>query len=294
MPRGPSFLPPPDGSRDPRIDDPTNRWLIHLLGRLLLPLALRFRVSANAVSVTGLILGAAAAWSYLDWRDENRALLGFLLCIAWLIADGLDGMIARATATASPLGRILDGLCDHGVFCLLYVALAHSIGTWEAWGLGALAGIAHAVQSTLYEGERVRFHRRRRGDPGEMRRTISRNPLVRLYDAVALAPDRWSEPFDAMLRNARDPERVGRIYCDAAVPALKPMWALSANMRILAIFLACLAGNPLLFFWLELVPLSLVLVIGLLWHRNIEKRMVRAYGNGRSTSAAFDPPPTHI
>ena len=27
---------PPDGSRDPAIDDPTNTYLVHLIGRLLL------------------------------------------------------------------------------------------------------------------------------------------------------------------------------------------------------------------------------------------------------------------
>ena len=37
----------------------------------------------------------------------------------------------------------------------------------------------------------------------------------------------------------------------------------SANMRILAIWLACLFGDPRLFWWFELGPLTLVAVIGI-------------------------------
>src|SRR3546814_9333837 len=44
------------------------------------------------------------------------ATIGLPLSLFWLVADGLDGMIARATGTPSAAGRVLDGLCDHGVF----------------------------------------------------------------------------------------------------------------------------------------------------------------------------------
>src|SRR3954453_23971950 len=125
----------PDGSRDRRIEDPTNLWIIHPVGRRLLPWFVARGISANAVSVAGLLLGVLAALAYAHWSAWPFALAGLLLSIAWLIADGLDGMIARATGTASPLGRALDGLCDHGVFILIYVVLALSIGTVEGWVL---------------------------------------------------------------------------------------------------------------------------------------------------------------
>jgi hypothetical protein len=186
----PRWLPPADGSRDLRTEDPTNPWVVHLAGRMLLPLALRLRIPANAVSVAGFGFGAAAAWAYLDW--PHRATLGFLLCLAWLIADGLDGMIARATGTASALGRFLDGVCDHAVFVLLYVALASALGTAGDWALALSAGAVHAVQSTLYEGERVRFHRRVRGEAAETPPPSS-NPLLRLYEALrrSTPPSPW-------------------------------------------------------------------------------------------------------
>jgi hypothetical protein len=267
----PSWLPPPDGSRDPRTDDPTNLWIVHPAGRLLLPLALRLRIPANAVSIAGFASGAAAAWAYLDW--PHRAGPGFLLCLAWLILDGLDGMIARATGTASALGRFLDGVCDHAVFVLLYLALAASLGGAATWALALAAGAAHAVQSTLYEGDRVRFHRRIAGDPGAAP-PPSANPLVRLYDRVAGSLDRLAAPFDRTLAAAPDPAALGRSYGAAAAPPLKLMALLSNNMRVLLIWLACLAGDPRLFWWVELGPLSAVAVAGLWWHRRVEKRLL--------------------
>lgn len=265
----------PDGSRDPRIEDPTNLWLVHLAGRLLLPFALRARLSANAVSLAGFGFGAAAAWAYSGWADWRMACLGLALCVAWLIADGLDGMIARATGTASALGRFLDGLCDHVVFVLLYVALAHSIGTGQGWALAVAAGIAHAVQATLYEGERTRFHRRLRGDPGPAgEQPAVRNLLVRGYDSVAGSLDRLAAPFDRILRSAGDPKRLGESYGRRAAPALRLMALLSNNVRVIAIYLACVAGDPRLFWWFELLPLSALAVAGILWHRRVEKRML--------------------
>jgi hypothetical protein len=264
----PRWLPPPDGSRDLRTEDPTNPWVVHLAGRMLLPLALRLRIPANAVSLAGFAFGAAAAWAYLDWR--HRATLGFLLCLAWLIADGLDGMIARATGTASALGRFLDGVCDHAVFVLLYLALASAL---DAWALALAAGAVHAVQSTLYEGERVRFHRRVRGEAAEAS-PPSRNPLLRLYDSVAGSLDRAAAPFDAALASAPDPLAFGTRYGDRAWPPLRLMALLSNNMRVLLICLACLAGDPRWFWWAELGPLTLIAVARILWHRRVERELL--------------------
>lgn len=265
-------IPPPDRSRDRRIEDPTNLWIIHPAGRRLLPWFVARGISANAVSVAGLALGTLAAFAYSNWTAWPWAVAGLLLSIAWLIADGLDGMIARATGTASPLGRALDGLCDHGVFVLIYVVLASSIGTLEGWVLAVAAGIAHAVQSSLYEGERARFHRRCKGvaaDPP----VPSRNPLVRLYDRVAGAVDRFAFAFDDALRRQPDPARFCAAYGEAAARPMRLMWLLSANVRVYAIFLACLAGNPRLFWWFELIPLTAILLAGLVWHRAVESRL---------------------
>lgn len=280
--------PPPDGSRDRRIEDPTNLWIIHPAGRALLPWFVARGISANAVSVIGLGLGGLAAVAYANWHSWPFALLGLVLSIGWLIADGLDGMVARATGTASALGRALDGICDHGVFALIYILIAASIGTLEIWVLAVAAGVLHAVQSSLYEGERARFHRRCKGLAATPP-VPSRNPLVRLYDWVAGSVDRVAFLFDATLQRAADPAALGQIYGARAAKPMRLMALLTANVRVYAIFLACLAGNPRLFFWFELIPLTAILVVGLTWHRTVESRLLRTAG-----AASEHPSQSHI
>lgn len=222
------------------------------------------------------MLGALAAAAYSRWDSWPFAIAGLILSIGWLIADGLDGMIARATGTASALGRALDGLCDHGVFVLIYLVLASSVGTAEGWLLAVAAGAAHAVQSNLYESERARFHRRCKGaaiSPPEP----SGNPLVQFYDHVARALDRFAAPFEETLSGHRRPVELAEAYGTKAARPMRLMSLLSANVRVGAIFIACLAGNPLLFWWFELVPLMAVLVIGLVWHRNVEAGLIERF-----------------
>jgi CDP-diacylglycerol--serine O-phosphatidyltransferase len=270
----PAWLPPPDGSRDLRVEDPTNVWIVHLVGRMLLPLALKARISANLVSVAGLAVGTGAALAYLGWRDPALATLGFLLTVAWLVFDGLDGMVARATRTASPLGRFLDGLCDHGVFLILYLALGASIGTAEAWVTGTIAGLVHGLQANFFESERARYHRRVRGDPGGEAPAPSPNAAVRIYDRVAGSLDRLAGRFDRALAAAPDRRALAAAYGERSAPALKLLNLVNANWRIIALYAACLAGDPRLFWWWTLGPLTVVTVAGLVWHRRIEARLV--------------------
>lgn len=269
-------LPPPDGSRDRRIEDPTNLWIIHPAGRFLLPWFVARGISANMVSLCGLTVGILAAAAYYRWDTPFYPLIGFALCVCWLIADGLDGMIARATNSASALGRFLDGICDHVVFILIYVAMATSIGTGEGWALALSAGGLHALQSNLFESERARFHRRCKGiaEPAAAA-APKQNPLVRLYDGVAGIVDRFALSFDEAMRRESGRAALVEAYGEAATGPMRLLSLQSANVRVLAIFLACTAGNPRYFWWFEIVPLTALLILGLLWHRLVEFRLAR-------------------
>ena len=248
-------------------------WLVHPLGRVLLPLALRAGISANLVSVIGFGIGVGAALAFARWTTPGMAFVGLALGLLWLVCDGLDGMVARATGTASAFGRVMDGVCDHGVFVVIYVLLASSIGTVEAWTLAIVAGAAHAVQSSLYEGERARFHRRVRGVVAPVRHEALGSAIVRGYDALSGSIDRLAARFDAAMGAAHDPAGFGRRYGDDAAPAMKAMSLLSANVRLIAVTLACAAGAPTLFWWIEIVPLTLVALATIGWHRRIERRL---------------------
>ena len=267
-----------DRSRDQRIEDLSNVYIVHPAARRLLRVALAWRISANSVSVAGLVIGAGAAASFYDWTDAWLASLGFLLCLGWLIADGLDGMVARATSTTSALGRLLDGLCDHGVFILIYVALATSIGTAASYALAFGAGVAHALQSNLYEAERARFHRRLDGNFAG-RRPASRFGLLRLYDGVARGIDRLAVPLDHALARASETEVAardyGQRYARAVVLPMRVMALLSANVRVVAIYIACLCGEPKSFWWFEIVPLSVIALLAIVWLRRTETRFAK-------------------
>ena len=76
------------------------------------------------------------------------------------------------------------------------------------------------------------------------------------------------------MRAAPDPLAFGRDYGAAAAPAMKAMSLLSANVRLLAITVACLLHTPTLFWWIEIVPLTLIALATIGWHRRIERRLV--------------------
>jgi phosphatidylglycerophosphate synthase len=261
-------------TRDPRVEDPTNLWVVHPSGRALLPLALRFGISANLVSVIGLLIGAGAAVAYHHWPDARLATLGLLLTVGWLIADGLDGMVARATGSASPLGRVLDGICDHGVFACLYTSLALSIGGAGTWVLAFSAAFIHGLQSSLYEGERARYHRRLRGEALSVDPSPHRNPAVRFYDLIANSMDRVAAPFERRLASSRDPKAFGALYAARAVPPMKLLALLSGNVRVISIYIACLAGDPRYYWWFEIIALSAIAISGILWHRRVERLLI--------------------
>jgi hypothetical protein len=159
------------------------------------------------------------------------------------------------------------------VFVAIYLSLAISIGTPTGWALAFAAGAAHAVQSTLYEGERTRFHRRLRGEP-VLATQPSNNWLVRLYDGLAESLDGLAADFDQCLATSPHPHRLAREYGGLAVPSLRLMALLSNNARLIVIFLACLAGDPRYFWVLELTVFTLILAVGLIRLRIVERRLV--------------------
>ncbi len=259
-----------DRSRDRRIEDPTNLWIVHPLAHGLVRPAIRLGISANVVSVMGLFLGLVAAACFYRWREPGFATAGLLVATAWLVADGLDGMVARATGTASAVGRLLDGLCDHGAFVLMYLALVLSLGTADAWALALVAGGVHALQSSLYEGERTRFHRRAQGIPAGAPPPRAGTLLERGYDRASNLLERAAAPFERRLASSPDPVAFGRTYAARAALPMRFMALLSANTRLLAIWVACLAGDPKLFWWFEIIPLSVLAIVTILWHRRVE------------------------
>ena len=135
---------------------------------------------------------------------------------------------------------------------------------------GAALDIWQTDGEGLYEAQRARFHRRIRGVPEPIRHPTLGNPLVRTYDWVAGSLDRLAARFDDAMRDSGDPAAFGARYGAAAAPAMKLMSLLSANVRVIAIFVACLVSSPQLFWWIEIAPLTLIALAAIVWHRRVE------------------------
>lgn len=236
------------------IEDPSNLWLVHPTADRLLAPALRLGIHPNIVSFTGMGFGALAGYFYAHWQNPAAVLAGFVLMVGWHVMDGLDGKLARASGKTSPLGRLIDGLCDYMVFFLVLLPIVFSFDDWPpVLALALASGLCHALQSAWYEGEREAWKRRARGVFHVEPRPAARFWGERGYNAIEERLGSGTKPIDVRL--AANPALLDR-YLDATAPHLRRLSLLSANNRTIAIAIACLAGNPKLYWYWEIFILS--------------------------------------
>ncbi len=252
----------PTDARPAMIEDPTNLWVVHPLSDRLLAPALRLGIHPNTVSFTGMGLGAIAGWCYWHWQQPLFVVAGFLLMVGWHIMDGLDGKLARASGKVSPLGRVIDGVCDYLAFIFVLLPIALSFENWPATlALAVFSGACHAVQSAWYEGEREAWKRRARGSFITEVRAASGLGIEGFYNRVERTLGSAARDIDVML--AANPDRLPA-YISATAPLVRGLSILSANNRTIVIALACLAGNPRLYWYWEIVGLS-VIAVAMAW-----------------------------
>src|SRR6185503_7037945 len=69
---------------------------------------------------------------------------------------------ARRTGRSSPIGEIVDGVCDHLSHLVLYLTLgfilAGQIGPW-GWALTVVSAASRAFQAACYETQRRTYRR---------------------------------------------------------------------------------------------------------------------------------------
>lgn len=251
-----------DGGRPRHIEEPLNIAVIHPVSRAFLPVAVKFHIPPNAISIAGIGFGIVAAWAYFHYETPAMALAGFAAMLAWHVFDGLDGMTARATGRTSEFGRFLDGFCDYSVFILVYLSLAfaakNEAGLAVSLGAAVLAGAAHVVQAAWYELQREVFMRRSAGQPGFVPRTAVGGFLEVGYNALQAKLMPGAHALDAAL--GADPA-LRALYVERMRPVLSAATILGASGRTFAIFIACLAGSPLWYWLWEILGLSLAAVL---------------------------------
>jgi phosphatidylglycerophosphate synthase len=270
--------------RPTEIEEGTNRFFIHPMSRRVVDVLQNTPVTPNQVSVASMLFAAAGAlcFAFLAWPAS--AVAGLALLIGWHVLDGADGDLARRTGRASPVGELVDGLCDHVSQALVYFALiwlaAPSMGAGLAWALALSAGGCHFVQANAYETGRKTYRRWVYG-AAWMRQAPVQNANLpqRLLGGLYMTFSNLSAPGEAAVEAAMEPRLAAgpneaaaarATYRAIQLPLVKGSSWLSANNRTVAAFLSVLAGWPTAFFWYELTALNLVLAVVLFerWRRN--------------------------
>jgi phosphatidylglycerophosphate synthase len=283
--------------RTREIEDPSNRYLIHPLSHWLARHLARLGVSPNAVSLSSLPFGLAAAWLLFHYENKPGVIVAFLLLGAWHVIDGADGQVARMTGKSSEFGKVLDGVCDYLVYGAVYVAMTMALVPDHgmlAWWLALAAGLSHAVQSSLYEFYRYEYdlwvhgnRSRRVPMPTDLRAAAAeRHGIGRLFTRIhyiyvrgqflgAGGRELLRKRLDTVLADGgADAERLRRRYRELNLSAVHHWSWLNANTRTLLIFVFCLLFSPLWFFLWELLVLNVVMVLLALDQRRRDRRLL--------------------
>lgn len=245
------------------------------------------------VSIASILPAVGAALAYLYWPTPWGPLAALAGQFAWHVLDGADGDLARRTGRASPIGELVDGVCDHASQIIIYVALAlslaHVIGPGKAWLLASVAGAGHFLQANAYETGRKTYRRWVYG-AAWMRQTRAgggglRGALAGLYLAIS----RVFAPGEAAVEAAMDRAIAKGSSCAASAralyrlthePLVKASGVLDSNTRTVAMFFSMLAGSAIWFFLFEAVVLSAV-TVWVVWRRGtLNRRLVRALDAG--------------
>ena len=287
--------------RPREMQDALNHYLYHPLAWQLARLLARTPLTPNMVSVIGafFVIGAAVAYAQPGW--PLTAMLGMALHMGWHVVDGADGDLARITGRASPIGEMVDGLCDYSSHIVLYLVLGwllhDAIGTGAAVAWMLAAGVSHIIQSNHVEVQRRSYQwwvygtpwiRMSHGSSDAATRKSVFGALVSAYLAVAAGMTPHARRIDALVEKAKDdPQALARIRAVVrreAPPLLRICKILGPNPRAVVLGIAMIAGGsatqategtmgPLWYFIYQSVVLNAVLVWSLVAHNAAARRM---------------------
>jgi phosphatidylglycerophosphate synthase len=149
------------------IEEVGDIYLIRPLGFLIVQLLRRTPLTPTAVSVLAVLAGWLSAWFYFESNRQGMvpslAALGALALLLHSALDSADGQLARLKNLHTPLGRIIDGVCDNLSFIAIYLAII--FGFWERSPdhhlavalLAVAAGASHSIQSSLVDFQRTLY-----------------------------------------------------------------------------------------------------------------------------------------
>ncbi len=252
------------------------------VGFRLAGLFARLKIKPAGVSLLAGICGVIAGHLYF-YRDLGINIAGMVLHICSNALDNADGQLARLTRQESRKGRIVDSVADHVVFASIYLHLTLRYvfeGASPAiWFLALGAGISHALQGAAADYYRITYlyftgaARTELHSSSELRldyRKLSWRQkswdklLLALYlnftfQQEILAPDlkKLRENANAVF-HGQIPGWLRQRYRDLAGKMLRWWRLLMTNTRMLVLFVLLFVGQPVYYFWFELIPLNLL------------------------------------
>ncbi|MFM6951278.1 MAG: CDP-alcohol phosphatidyltransferase family protein [Novosphingobium sp.] len=284
--------------RPRELQDPLNHYLYHPLAWQLARGLAHTPVTPNMVSVFGGLMVVAAGIAYANLAWPIGAALGMALHMGWHVVDGADGDLARMTGRSSPIGEMVDGICDYASHVVLYLImgwlLSHQTGFFSGgsgWALMLVAGISHAVQSNHVEVQRRQYQWWVYGTPwlrhshGKSDSATTKSPLgglVSLYLNAASGMTPHALRIDAAVDAAKgDPARLAEIAAAVraeAPPLLFVCKVLGPNPRAIVLGLSMFAGTPLYYMIYQALVLNLLLVVSVLMHNAAARRIAAKIG----------------
>ncbi|MCF8474090.1 MAG: CDP-alcohol phosphatidyltransferase family protein [Emcibacter sp.] len=269
--------------RTNEIEEFTNLHFIHPISGWLVPKFAKLNITPNMVSLTGMTFGILGGVAYNHYQMPYMALAGFLCMVLWHIMDGADGQLARLTKSYSEVGMILDGICDYVTFISVYVGIGLALsaqGDTNIWYLVFGAGALHAIQSGAYEMQRGEYdywgYDKKSSALPEIKEMIEnlkdKNWLSFMMSQLHIGYVRMQRRFsgintdfrqslkESLKNNPQKDADIRSLYREIYAPCVKGWSMMCANYRTIAIFIACVIGQPSLFFWFVIVILTPALI----------------------------------
>ena len=285
--------------RPRELQDPLNLFFYHPLAARLARLLAPTGISPNWVSVGSLICLLGATWAFTSLAWPTNAAIGFGFMLLWHIVDGADGDLARMTGRASATGELVDGVCDYLGNVIMYIAFAFwlddSLGGW-AWALAVGAGASHIIQTNHSETQRRLYQWRVYGKA--WLRTVSEGDdavfrreswFTRWFGFWAIGyvwlSNRMSpsaNPIDEALAAATpaQTERIRALIRQNSRASLVLEKALGGNPKTFIIAASIALGGPFYYFLTTLVGLNLIMLVSIVHHKNVERRIAAAIRAG--------------
>jgi len=233
-------------------------------------------ISPDHVTMMSLVTGLVAG--RLCFYDDVRLnALGAIMFVVSDIFDSADGQLARMRGTSTRFGKILDGLSDGLRFANLYIQLILRVIVaggvwWLAVPVGVLAGLAHARQSGAVDYIRQLYMFLAEGGGGEFNLPEDFVDMpakgawarfqVRFYHNYLEGNVRALPTSAALVRQLRatgTTASVGPQWATMQLPIVRQCAWIAQNIRFVLIAVTVVPGYPMAFFWITLVPMSLVL-----------------------------------